>query len=206
MKLNGGRKINITNGFNRTLLHNELNQRKLFKDVDTFDDLYQRRNEDYSLTKPNTNTKKIIKKSVNIEVLDYSLENSFKVSDDLIRNLYNSIKNFIMSYQDFNYLFSHNEETLLHNNDEVIYMTIKNNYVVVSYLLTINRVNYYINNEQDANRLLEELKLLFEKQGFEKNSIYSEINYLKDYPICENAVIMDEDIIDNLPFKEILKK
>ena len=36
MKLNGGRKINITNGFNRTLLHNELNQRKLFKDVDTF--------------------------------------------------------------------------------------------------------------------------------------------------------------------------
>lgn len=205
MKLNQGRRVSISNGFNRTLLHNELNRRKLFNDVDTFDDLYNRHSEDHTVNDKPVITKQILRKTVKLQVLEYSLENCFKVIDENLRIIYNKIKNFIMSYQDFNYLYSQDDETFLHNNDEIVYLTIKNDYIILSHNLTNNTIKYYINNEKDFDRMIEEISVLFNDQ-FIKINTYVEIDYLKNYPHCEKCVIMNDDIIDNPPFKEILKK
>lgn len=206
MKLNQGRRVGITSGFNRTLLNNEVNKRKLFRDVDTFDDLYHRHSEEHLIESKPTNTKQILKKTVKLEVIDYSLENSFKVSDEKIRQIYNRIKNFILSYQDFNCLSSNEEELFLHNDSKVISLTIKSNFVILTYLLLKRNVVYHINNEEDCQRLFDEITQLFLEQSFVKNETYEEKDFLIDYPICENSVIMNEDIIENPPFKEILKK
>lgn len=206
MKLNQGRRVGITSGFNRTLLNNEVNKRKLFRDVDTFDDLYHRHSEEQLIESKPTNTKQILKKTVKLEVIDYSLENSFKVSDEKIRQIYNRIKNFILSYQDFNCLSSNEEELFLHNDSKVISLTIKSNFVILTYLLLKRNVVYHINNEEDCQRLFDEITQLFLEQSFVKNETYEEKDFLIDYPICENSVIMNEDIIENPPFKEILKK
>ena len=107
MKLNERRQVSIRNGFHRTLLRDEENKRKLFKDVDTFDDLYERRSDDKIIHENHETTKKILRKTKKIEILDYSIENCFKVIDDNLRAIYNKIKNFIMSYQDLNYLLIH---------------------------------------------------------------------------------------------------
>lgn len=206
MKLNQGRRVGITSGFNRTLLHNEVNKRKLFRDVDTFDDLYNRHSEEQLIESKPTNTKQILKKTVKLEVIDYSLENSFKVSDEKIRQIYNRIKNFILSYQDFYCLSSNEEELFLHNDSKVISLTIKSNFVILTYLLLKRNVVYHINNEEDCQRLFDEITQLFLEQSFVKNETYEEKDFLIDYPICKNSVIMNEDIIENPPFKEILKK
>lgn len=175
--------------------------RPLFKDVDTFDDLLAR-NTDIEPDKKNLeSTERVIKKPSKLTIIEPTFINFLSLATKELKELYNEIKNIILSYDGIVSIIEQYSEQYKFNDKTLFKLSFVGNYIQVVY----NKVTYNIDALKKVKILADEIQLLMTENKISKKSDYIKVDYTCEFPQLENCIIMDEEIVGNLPFK-VLKK
>ena len=175
--------------------------RPLFTDVEAFDDLYARNTDVEMVDDEKNSSNKIIKKPSKLTVIEPTFVNFLHQLTPDNKIIYNDIKNLLLSYENITFTMDKYTEIFKINRKNQIIIKFVGPYVQVCY----KKVNYNIDTRKKFNLFVDELQLIMKTNNINKVENYQIVDYVIDYPQLENCIIMDEDIVGNLPFKELKK-
>ena len=194
---------------NKSLSHERFNSlfsasktyRPLFKDVETFDDLYSRNKDIEINNEVVNNTKKIVKKPSKLTIIEPTFVNFLHQSSPENKRMYNQIKNLLLSYENMISNIELYYEHFQINNELQFNLCFVGNYIQVKY----NKVTYNIDVTKKIKLLDDEIQVIMNEHNVKKIADYQNVDYITAFPQLEKCIIMDEEIVGNLPFK-VLKK
>ena len=175
--------------------------RPLFTDVEAFDDLYARNTDVEKDDKLDNSSSKVIKKPSKLTVIEPTFVNFLHQLTPENKKIYNDIKNLLLSYENMTFDMDRYSELFKIGRKVLFILKFVGPYVQVCY----KKVNYNIDTRKKFKLFVDEVQLIMKTNNINKIENYQIVDYVIDYPQLENSIIMDEDIIGNLPFKELKK-
>ncbi len=194
---------------NKSLSHERFNSlfsksktyRPLFIDVESFDDLNARNKDTEKENRDNVITTKVVKKPSKLTIIEPTFTNFLHQLNPDMKYLYNEIKNLLLSYNEMISNIGIYAETFMINKKLQFTLSFVGNYVQLKY----NKVIYNIDAVNKIKLLDDEIKLLMHENNVNKKADYQKVDYISEFPQLDKCVIMDEEIVGNLPFKTIKK-
>jgi hypothetical protein len=194
---------------NKSLSHERFNSlfsksktyRPLFCDVETFDDLYARNTDIELEDKNDEQTKRIVKKTSKLTIIEPTFINFLHQLNPEMKNLYNDIKNLLLSYENMSSKMEKYLETFKVNRKLEFNICFVGNYIQVNY----NKVTYNIDVDKKIKLLDDEIQIIMNEHKVNKIANYQKVDYITEFPQLDKCIIMDEEIVGNLPFKTLKK-
>ena len=180
-----------------SLITSNSTYRPLFQDVETFDDLYAR-NTDIELEKEQVvSTERIIKKPSKMTIIEPTFENFLHQATIEQKQIYNDVKNIMLSYKNISSSIEKESEIYQINNQKLFEVSFVGNYIQIKYL----RITFNIDAMIKVKMFEDEIYKLMKENNIEKIENYQKVDFVEKFPQLENCIIMDEEIVGNLPFK-----
>lgn len=171
--------------------------RPLFLDVESFEDL-NARNKDIEVKNSDTEkTSKVVKKPSKLTIIEPTFTNLLHQLTPDLKNLYNEVKNLLLSYENMTSSIETYEEIFKVNRKLQFTLTFIGNYVQVKH----NKIIYNIDVENKIKLLDDEIQLIMNENKVNKIADYQKVDYISEFPQLDKCIIMDEEIVGNLPFK-----
>ena len=175
--------------------------RPLFTDVESFDDLFARNTDvkidDYKLE----SSSKIIKKPSKLTIIEPTFKNFLHQLTPEIKKLYNDIKNLLMSFENMNCHIEKYYEIIEINSNFQFVLRFVGPYIQIKF----QNILFNIDASIKFKMLSDEIHLIMQQNKINKIENYQIVDYITQFPLLDNCIIMDEDIVGNLPFKEFKK-